>query len=514
MAIAKFALLPNRDQTKLFINIDSYGLENGSDLNQATRNALDSYGLAHSSVTFEISEHQNLVSNTKTIASLEAFRRSGFRLTIDDFGAGYSDLQVLYTTEPDFLKIHRFFISDIASIPKKKLFLAQIVNLAHLLGVAVVAKGVETENEFFVCKEMGCDLIQGPLIQHPTTNLSELSSSYEDIIALGRRDRRVQDSDHRLIGAQIDLIPPLSIDCPMDTVFSRFRADKAHSFFPVIDACGEPMGIVRERELKEYAYSRFGQDLISNKTCGRNLKDFLVRCPVADISAKAENILQAYTAAISSDGIIIVDGMKYAGFLSADSLLRVINEKNLTAARDQNPLTKLPGNNAIYEYVSEALCDTVSEYALVYFDFDNFKPFNDTYGFRLGDRAILLFAELMAKLLPHTGHFAAHVGGDDFFLGFRGVPFPQAYAEIRALVDRFSLEVESFYDEETCRRGFMEGMDRSGKMCRFPLLGVSAATIHLPIGRSAQTLDSISQVMADVKKKAKAAPDKVALVVL
>jgi diguanylate cyclase (GGDEF)-like protein len=514
MAIAKFARLDNRDQAKVFINIDNRTLSKSAELNRATRTILDTHRIAPSAVVFEISERHSVGSNAEAIAAFEVLRRGEFRLAIDDFGTGFSGLQMLYFAEPDILKIDRFFISDIAGNSKKKLFLAQIVNIAHLLGVAVLAEGVETEAEYFVCKEIGCDLIQGYLVQRPTTDLAELRPSYEAIAALSHRDRRSPESDHRLIVAQIDPMAPLSMDCTMDTVFDRFRGDKAHNFFPVVDGNGEPMGIVRERELKEYAYSRYGQDLISNKTCGRSLRNFLVRCPVADINAKAENILQIYTAAPSADGIIIVDGMKYAGFLSADSLLRVINEKNLTAARDQNPLTKLPGNNAIYDYVCGALADTETEYALVYFDFDNFKPFNDAYGFRLGDRAILLFAELMAKHLPRDGHFAGHVGGDDFFLGFHATPFDQCEAETRTLVTRFALEVESFYDEETCRRGFMQGIDRAGNACRFPLLSVSAAVLSLPQGRKLHTLDSISQVMADVKKKAKTAVDRVSVVAI
>ena len=67
-----------------------------------------------------------------------------------------------------------------------------------------------------------------------------------------------------------------------------------------------------------------------------------------------------------------------------------LSEKNIAIARDQNPLTKLPGNTLITAYISETLNDLENTYVYVYFDFDNFKPFNDSYGFRIGDRAILL----------------------------------------------------------------------------------------------------------------------------
>ncbi|MCA1908712.1 MAG: diguanylate cyclase, partial [Magnetospirillum sp.] len=208
--------------------------------------------------------------------------------------------------------------------------------------------------------------------------------------------------------------------------------------------------------------------------------------------------------------IIIVDDMKYVGFLSAHSLLRVINEKNLAAARDQNPLTKLAGNNLIHEYVSEALGATDVEYVLAYFDFDNFKPFNDKYGFRLGDRAILLFAELLAKALPRDTSFPAHVGGDDFFGGFRRMGFEESLRVASDLCTAFARDVESFYDDETRRQGHIVGQDRVGNIVRFPLMTVSAAIVHLPAGRPLFSVDDVSQLIAELKKSAKKSPNRVA----
>ena len=94
--------------------------------------------------------------------------------------------------------------------------------------------------------------------------------------------------------------------------------------------------------------------------------------------------LEAYRAQgykISVDDFGIVRDNQYMGILTTNSLLKIINEKNLSQARNQNPLTKLPGNTLIHEYFSTSLADRTSSYLLVYFDFDHFKPFNDTYGF-------------------------------------------------------------------------------------------------------------------------------------
>ena len=72
---------------------------------------------------------------------------------------------------------------------------------------------------------------------------------------------------------------------------------------------------------------------------------------------------------------------RYAGVLSTSSLLKIINEKQLKTARDQNPLTSLPGTRSIRDYVQDAIRDRSGTRFFCYCDFDNFKPFNDRYGF-------------------------------------------------------------------------------------------------------------------------------------
>lgn len=508
-ALEKFTRLGHHRQVKLFLNIDSRNL--GEDGIRPMHKMLGKYGLAESAIAFEVSERHPLARPEDTVEALRHFKRANYRLAIDDFGTGFSGLHLLYYAGPDFLKIDRFFIADIATDSKKKLFLSHIVNIAHLLGVVVIAEGVETEREFFACKDIGCDLVQGFLIQEPTTDLSVLKPHYDHIEQMSRSERRVKSSDQKIIYEQIEIIDPIRIDAEMLEVFERFRGDKAATFFPVIDETGQPVGIVHERDLKEYTYSLYGKELITNKSMGRKLRQFITRCPMADINTKAEKILESFSAEADSDGVIIVDSMKYVGFLSARSLLRVINEKNLAAARDQNPLTKLAGNNVIHEYLSQALNEAETHYVIVYFDFDNFKPFNDKYGFRLGDRAILLFADILRKAAAaDQSMFIGHVGGDDFFAAFRNSGFTSCLGTTARIVATFKNDVESFYDDDARKAGHITAQDRTGAWCDFPLLSVSAAVLDMPAGRATATSDEISHIIADLKKRAKKAIDKIA----
>ena len=150
---------------------------------------------------------------------------------------------------------------------------------------------------------------------------------------------------------------------------------------------------------------------------------------------------------------------------------------------------------------------------LAYIDFDNFKPFNDTYGFRQGDRAILLFAELCRKSADPQTWFLGHIGGDDFFVGIKTASQTDAIQAISLLIGNFTSDAESFYDQEARQRGCITAQDREGHVKSFPLLSASAVLFVLPPGCVHVSVDEVSSAIAAKKKEAKSAPDKLAVVV-
>ncbi len=511
MAVEKFARLEWKQQLKLFFNLDNRVLLSGKYRSGNTIDLLARYGLSQEAICFEISEKQDLQNDKEAVRTLDAYRSQGFKIAVDDCGAGFSGLKLLYYARPDFIKIDRFFIRDISTDPDKRLFVASIVNIAHMMGSIVIAEGVETEQEFHACRDIGCDLVQGFLIQRPDTDIRALCRIYPHIQALGRDDRRYnRGEDKKLLDTEILPLEPIPAACSVLDVFNRFKAQKDRTFFPVVNGNGEPLGIVSEKSFKDYIYSRYGNELLQNPAIGKNIAKFITKFPIAEINTPVEKILEIYSHNQNFEGILIVEGMKYKGFLSAHALLKVLNEKNIAIARDQNPLTKLPGNTLIHEYVSRALRDTENSHVLVYFDFDNFKPYNDCYGFRNGDRVILLFSDLLKSWTEYAGRFAGHIGGDDFFMGVSRSPLIKVKEDVIQLARQFRRDVESFYDPETIRRGCMTARGRDGKEAGFPLLTVSAVILHLsPNRKRIYSTEEISNIMARQKRVAKSSPEKI-----
>jgi diguanylate cyclase (GGDEF)-like protein len=513
MAIAKYVESGIHRYAKLFHNVDNRLLDTDElDVDDARR-ALDDAGLPCSSLCLEVSARHELWDAETAVRILAHSQVLDFHLAIDDFGSGYSGLNLLYHLNPSILKIDRFFIGTIDEDQRKKLFVTQLVHLAHTIGIWVVAEGVETRHEYLTCREIGCDLVQGYFVQHPEIDGSKLQVTYEHVAEAVEGERRRTSRGGPTIRDHMQYIEPLSIDTPVLEVLKRFRTEVETRFIPVVNTAGEPAGVIREQDLKMYVYSPYGVSLLLNRTSGQQLRAIVRTAPKAELHARLEELLEAYASEDGADAVVITENGAYCGVLDSRALLQVLNQREILAARDQNPLTHLPGNSKIEEYVTSRLHQSTGPHAFVYFDFDNFKPFNDAFGFRRGDRVIMLFADLLKTFRLHSHVFVGHIGGDDFFMGVEtpDEKWPALVDDVRDLVRRFAEDVLTFYDEEDRTRGFIHGHDRSGRRRRFPLLTVSAAIVRVASGDERHNIETLSRTIADLKSEAKDSKDHVAV---
>jgi diguanylate cyclase (GGDEF)-like protein len=140
--------------------------------------------------------------------------------------------------------------------------------------------------------------------------------------------------------------------------------------------------------------------------------------------------------------------------------------------RAQSPLTGLPGNVKIEEEI-ERRVDENQSFAILYVDLDNFKSYNDHYGFMRGDQVIQFTSRLLQDVavdVAGTDSFIGHVGGDDFVIVCRS---EHATAVAERLVGRFDGEIPILYDDADRERGFIEVENRRGELQRFPLISIS-----------------------------------------
>ncbi len=164
-------------------------------------------------------------------------------------------------------------------------------------------------------------------------------------------------------------------------------------------------------------------------------------------------------------------------YSNEELLLRVKNvlEWNIRQ-KEANPLTGLPGNTAI-EREMIARISQKTPYAFLYVDIDNFKGFNDYYGYQKGDDIIEFLADVLRRTVVKLGaneDFVGHIGGDDFVM----VVAPSR-AEIMAqyVVDEFDKGTLLLLDQEDVKRGYLEVRDRQGELKRIPVMSVTIALV-------------------------------------
>lgn len=174
----------------------------------------------------------------------------------------------------------------------------------------------------------------------------------------------------------------------------------------------------------------------------------------------------------------------------------------LTINRRISPLTGLPGNVQIQAELKKRLMKQ-EEFSVLYLDLDNFKAFNDVYGFLKGDQIIEYTANIITKSVHSDAKqsgFVGHIGGDDFIAI---VPSKDVEALCHHIIAEFDNGINSFYNEEDVENGYIEVANRKGIIEKFPLTAISIAVVVADKGRFSNVLE-IGDVSAQVKHAVKA----------
>ena len=501
-AIKKFANI-NIPNLKLFYNLDNRIIYNKNYSSGNTQKILTKYNLSKDKIIFELSEKGTSIEQNALSTMLQRYKQSGYSIAIDDFGIGVSGLKLLYFSEANIIKIDRFFISNIDQDSKKKLFCSSIIDMAHIMGMQVIAEGVETQKEFYTCKDIGADFIQGFLVQKPTKNINEILPIYNDISNLILDDKR--EDQNKFIDEQfIDKIEPLPVNSSLYDIILHFKKNTEHNFVPIIDEFRYFLGIIYESDIKKISYSQYGLSLAQNQNFSTTLLKYLKPALSVEMAWGIDKILEMYNLNFQNSlGIFITNSDKYLGFINLNSLLTMSYKRNIEIATNQSPLTKLPGNKQIEKFIANSFRNIqINTTHIIYFDFNDFKPFNDIYGFRQGDRAILIFSELLQKRYPKNS-FIAHIGGDDFFVGLTDFTFEDVFELTLDIQNEFKYSAKNLYSNEDKELGYIVSKDRFGTTRNFNLLSVSCAIVEINCKSNILNFDDTLNIMKKESKSSK-----------
>jgi len=176
----------------------------------------------------------------------------------------------------------------------------------------------------------------------------------------------------------------------------------------------------------------------------------------------------------------------------------------LNINRRISALTGLPGNVQIHAELKKRISNK-GEFSVLYLDLDNFKAYNDVYGFLKGDEIIEFTAQTILKCIHEEfidGSFVGHIGGDDFIAI---VPSIEVDKVCQSIIATFDKEVKKFFTDDDIDRGYIEVANRKGIIEQFALTSISIGVVLGERGRFSNILE-IGEVGAQVKHLAKSIP--------
>jgi len=148
------------------VNLSGYKLSS-QNIIRTIKEALGSRGNENETLEIEITENVLMQDTQATVSTLQQIKALRIRIALDDFGTGYSSLSYLTSFPVDIIKIDRSFVMGCTTEPKNLIIIKAIIAMGHSMDKLIVAEGIETEEQFALMKELGCDEGQGYLFKHP-----------------------------------------------------------------------------------------------------------------------------------------------------------------------------------------------------------------------------------------------------------------------------------------------------------------------------------------------------------
>lgn len=165
---------------------------------------------------------------------------------------------------------------------------------------------------------------------------SQLPDNERRFYSPERQLQRLGDAGNPQIRRWLEMIRPVALDTDMLRVLDVFREYQQEHFFPVLDDEGRPRGLVCERSLKNYVYSRYGMALLANRGQPKLLEHFISECPQVDVEVPLEQVLAAAHSRPNGEGVMVVWQGRYLGFVRASALVELAHELQMQTVHQHN----------------------------------------------------------------------------------------------------------------------------------------------------------------------------------
>ena len=484
---------------KLFLNIDPNVMHDEKFREGFTRECLEKYGLNSDDVIFEITERVAVTNNDEFLAAVHHYKNQNYGIAIDDVGAGFSGLKIIVDVKPRFIKLDLNLIRDIDKDEIKQLLCKSMVDFGKNAGIQLIAEGIETEEELKTLINLKVDFGQGYFLSVPQNILVSIAAKKVEAIVRYHskhysgniRNFAYPTIEH--LSKSGDIFPP---DASVESMYEALKIDPTITEFTIVKD-GVAVGFVTKTCFNEMLSGRYGFFLYSKKKIEDIMKiDFLrvnYNMPIDQVS----RIAMQRGAELLYNPIVVEKEDKYIGIVTIKGLLEAHTKIEIDTAMHTNTLTKLPGNLIIEREIAHRMTSD-NPYCIIYIDLDNFKAYNDAYGFQNGDLMLTLVADIL-KEYALKNEFVGHIGGDDFIMI---CDYHEAGILCMGIINDFSSQVISLYSDEDLRNGSIIAKNRHGVTEIFPIASLSIAGISNK-NKVYRDNNEFSKDISQLKKKCK-----------
>ena len=436
-------------------------------------------GVPSRMVVLEITEHERVTDMDVMSHVVRELHAVGLSLALDDFGDGRSSLRLWSQIKPDIVKIDKYFTKNISSHADKLKTIQALLQIAEIFGTSLVAEGIEDAADLRVLRDLGITYGQGYFIGRPSSQVRPaiLSQAIEVLqdsrVSVMPEQRQISRLGH-LRNLSLIHAPCISPAANNNDVAAIFLAcPELHAIALVVDE--RPMAIINRQQFMDHYATLYFREVFGKKACtlyANHSPRLIERNHNID---ELVGILTSQDQRYLSDGFIVTENGRYVGLGTGDQLVRSVTEVRLEAARHANPLTFLPGNIPISLHIKRLL-DSGATFVACYVDLNNFKPFNDQYGYWRGDEMIRLVAKLAVSHCDPERDFVGHVGGDDFLILFQSEDWQQ---RCELIISEFAHRAKDLFDESARLCGGIHAEDRHGVMRFFPCTTLSIGAVPI-----------------------------------
>ena len=482
---------------RLFLNVNPNIIQDPHFGMGFTKEYLTRFAISAEDIVFEITERESVENLRGFKQIIEHYKGQNYQISIDDAGAGYSGLNLISDVQPHFIKLDMRLIRGVDKDLTRQALIKSMQEFAALTHTRIIAEGIETEEELATLISFDVPYGQGYFIRKPAPSPRAVEPVALQVI---HRENKIKN---QFFGARVHkfhvrhicrcgtVVPP---HMPIRAVVELFEKDSKLNGICVV--MGElPVGALTRNRLHEQLSGRFGFSLFADKAVEAVMdKNFLCVDHQCTIALVARQAMRREDAKLY-DFVTVTREGRYQGIVTVKELLEKSIELEVANARQLNPLSELPGN-ALIDIELERLVRLGLPHFVLYFDIDNFKAYNDKYGFKNGDRALKRLSSII-KESAAKDDFVGHIGGDDFIAVADG---PAAECMCETIIKAFNDSVPAFYSAEDVQRGYIEGKSRSNKEERFPLMSLTIVGVK---ASNFQSSFDLARAAAALKKQCK-----------